>query len=173
MDVIGDPANNPEPVEIKLFGDDIHLLQQKADEVAVTTRNPERDLGSTIAEIQARLKNEVSLPKGVTMEFGEFAVPVSVFIVTTMALLGVFFALWFTGVTFNISSFVGVIMIIGIVAENAIFIQAGWIRADLNNLENVTACCNSLECRTLQDLTGPYRILARGGFLTKDSPYSG
>ena len=30
--------------------------------------------------------------------------------------------LWLSGVTFNISSFVGVIMIIGIVAENAIFV---------------------------------------------------
>ena len=292
MDVIGDLTNNPEPVEIKLFGDDIHLLQQKAEEVAalietvpgvvdafngvviagpslivnvdpvttsiaglsvaevrdqletimhgridtkiqkgekligirvrfpdqyrtdvdriealqlmnangvriplrsiasvektagqaeihreglrqlvaVTARISERDLGSTIAEIQAKLKNEVSLPKGVTMEFGgvyqtqqdsfrglllvsmaafllvfivlliefgEFAVPVSVFIVTMMALLGVFFALWVTGVTFNISSFVGVIMIVGIVAENAIFIlhnvktlQAGGVSID-------------------------------------------
>jgi len=54
-----------------------------------------------------------------------------------MALLGVFFALWVTGVTFNISSFVGVIMIVGIVAENAIFIlhnvktlQAGGVSID-------------------------------------------
>jgi CzcA family heavy metal efflux pump len=292
MDVIGDLTNNPEPVEIKLFGDDILLLQQKAEEVAalietvpgvvdafngivvagpslivnvdpvaasiagmnaaevrdqletimhgrvdtrvqkgekligirvrfpdqyrtdvdriealqlmnansvpvplqsisrvektagqteihreglrrlvaVTARISERDLGSTIAEIQARLKTEVHLPKGVTMEFGgvyqtqqdsfrglllvsiaafllvfivllmefgEFAVPVSVFIVTMMALFGVFFALWATGVTFNISSFVGLIMIIGIVAENAIFIlhsvkmlQAGGMSID-------------------------------------------
>jgi multidrug efflux pump subunit AcrB len=38
-------------------------------------------------------------------------------------LAGVFGALWITGVTFNISSFVGIIMIIGIVAENAIFVM--------------------------------------------------
>jgi multidrug efflux pump subunit AcrB len=43
--------------------------------------------------------------------------------VNLLSLLGVFGALWLTGVTFNISSFVGVIMIIGIVAENAIFVM--------------------------------------------------
>ncbi|HTR81498.1 MAG TPA: efflux RND transporter permease subunit [Bacteroidota bacterium] len=55
-------------------------------------------------------------------EFGEFAVPVSIFIVNLMSLFGVLVALWITGITFNISSFVGIIMIIGIVAENAIFV---------------------------------------------------
>lgn len=56
------------------------------------------------------------------LEFGEFAVPVSIFIVNMLSLVGVLAALWITGVTFNISSFVGIIMIIGIVAENAIFV---------------------------------------------------
>ncbi len=56
-------------------------------------------------------------------EFGEFAVPLSIFIINVLSLAGVFGALWITGVTFNISSFVGVIMIIGIVAENAIFVM--------------------------------------------------
>ncbi len=57
------------------------------------------------------------------IEFGEFAVPFSIFIVNVLSLVGVFGALWITGVSFNISSFVGVIMIIGIVAENAIFVM--------------------------------------------------
>ena len=56
-------------------------------------------------------------------EFGEFAVPLSIFVVNVMSLFGVLGALWVTGVTFNISSFVGIIMIIGIVAENAIFVM--------------------------------------------------
>ncbi len=55
-------------------------------------------------------------------EFGEFAVPFSIVIINVLSLFGVFGALWLTGVTFNISSFVGIIMIIGIVAENAIFV---------------------------------------------------
>ena len=56
-------------------------------------------------------------------EFGEFAVPLSILVINVLSLLGVFGALWLTGVTFNISSFVGVILIIGIVAENAIFVM--------------------------------------------------
>ncbi len=56
-------------------------------------------------------------------EFGEFAVPLSILVVNLLSLLGVFGALWLTGVTFNISSFVGIILIIGIVAENAIFVM--------------------------------------------------
>lgn len=56
-------------------------------------------------------------------EFGEFAVPVSIFIINLLSLAGVFGALWITNVTLNISSFVGIVMIIGIVAENAIFVM--------------------------------------------------
>ena len=56
-------------------------------------------------------------------EFGEFAVPLSILVINVLSLLGVFGALWLTNVTFNISSFVGIILIIGIVAENAIFVM--------------------------------------------------
>jgi multidrug efflux pump subunit AcrB len=55
-------------------------------------------------------------------EFGEFTIPLTIFIINALSLIGVFGALWLTGVTLNISSLVGVILIIGIVAENAIFV---------------------------------------------------
>jgi len=57
------------------------------------------------------------------IEFSEFAVPFSILTINLLSLIGVFGALWITGVSFNISSFVGIIMIIGIVAENAIFVM--------------------------------------------------
>src|SRR5579883_529448 len=56
------------------------------------------------------------------IEFREFSVPASIILITLLSLLGVMAALWITGMTINISSLVGMIMIIGIVAENAIFI---------------------------------------------------
>ncbi|MEP7220936.1 MAG: efflux RND transporter permease subunit, partial [Bacteroidota bacterium] len=56
------------------------------------------------------------------IEFGEFAAPVSILVINLLSILGVVAALWVTGVTLNISSLVGTIMVIGIVAENAIFI---------------------------------------------------
>lgn len=55
-------------------------------------------------------------------EFKEFAVPISVLTITILSLQGVFLALFITKTTFNISSFVGIILIIGIVTENAIFV---------------------------------------------------
>ena len=123
--------------------------------VAVTARISGADLGHTVEKIRQTLASRLLLPSDVSLEyggvyqtqqesfrglffvalaavmlvslvllfeFGEFAVLVSIFIVNLLSLVGVFFALWITGVTFNISSFVGVIMIIGIVAENAIFV---------------------------------------------------
>jgi len=123
--------------------------------IAITARISGRDLGSTMVDIQKNLTRNVYIPKEITVEyggvyqtqqesfrglllvaiaafmlvfivllteFGEFAVPISIFFVNLMSLFGVFSALWLSGVTFNISSFVGIIMIIGIVAENAIFV---------------------------------------------------
>jgi CzcA family heavy metal efflux pump len=124
--------------------------------VAVTARIEGRDLGRTVQDIQSLLAKKLILPQGTRLEyggvyqtqqesfrglflvalaavtlvfivllfeFGEFAVPLSIFVVNLLSLFGVFGMLWLTGVTFNISSFVGVIMIIGIVAENAIFVM--------------------------------------------------
>jgi CzcA family heavy metal efflux pump len=55
-------------------------------------------------------------------EFGEFAVPAAIFVVNAISLSGVFLALHVTGETLNVSSLVGVVMIIGIVAENGVFV---------------------------------------------------
>jgi CzcA family heavy metal efflux pump len=55
-------------------------------------------------------------------EFESLKVPIIVFLVNIPSLFGVIFALWLTNVSFNISSFVGMILIVGIVAENAIFV---------------------------------------------------
>jgi len=123
--------------------------------VAVTARISERDLGSTIAEIQSTLRSKLVLPKGLYVtyggtyqtqqesfrglllvlvaavlfvfivllfEFESFRVPLTVFLINLPSLFGVVFALWLTKVTFNMSSFVGTILLVGIVAENAIFL---------------------------------------------------
>ena len=122
--------------------------------VAVTARLENRDLGSTMADIQKKIAT-IHIPAGIQIEyggvyetqqqsfqnllmvaiaalllvslvllieFGEFSVPLSILFVTLSSLIGVVFALWVTGMTMNISSIVGMIMIVGISAENAIFI---------------------------------------------------
>ena len=55
-------------------------------------------------------------------EFGNFAAPVAVLSSALLSTCGVFVALLITGVTFNISSFMGLIMVIGIVAKNGILL---------------------------------------------------
>jgi CzcA family heavy metal efflux pump len=55
-------------------------------------------------------------------EFESFRVPLAVFLINLPSLFGVVAALWLTHVTFNLSSFVGAILVVGIVAENAIFL---------------------------------------------------
>ena len=55
-------------------------------------------------------------------EFKSFSAPVAILASATLSTSGVLFALFITGQTFNLSSFMGLIMVIGIVAKNGILI---------------------------------------------------
>ncbi|HUE05683.1 MAG TPA: efflux RND transporter permease subunit, partial [Bryobacteraceae bacterium] len=55
-------------------------------------------------------------------EFGSFAAPVAILASALLSTSGVFLALLVTGTTFNIASFMGLIMVIGIVAKNGILL---------------------------------------------------
>ena len=56
------------------------------------------------------------------IEFGNFAAPIAILSSAILSTSGVFLALLVTGTTFNISSFMGLIMVIGIVAKNGILL---------------------------------------------------
>ena len=56
------------------------------------------------------------------VEFGDFAAPVAILSSALLSTSGVFVALWVTKTTFNLSSFMGLIMVIGIVAKNGILL---------------------------------------------------
>ncbi|HKK26925.1 MAG TPA: efflux RND transporter permease subunit [Gemmatimonadota bacterium] len=58
----------------------------------------------------------------VLFEFGDWRAPVVTSVCAASVLAGVLLALRLTGVTLNISSYVGAIMMVGIVGENAIFV---------------------------------------------------
>jgi len=55
-------------------------------------------------------------------EFGDFAAPVAVLCSALLSTCGVFVALLVTRTTFNLSSFMGLIMVVGIVAKNGILL---------------------------------------------------
>ncbi len=56
------------------------------------------------------------------VEFGSFAAPVAILSSALLSTAGVFFALLLTGITFNVTSFMGLIMVVGIVAKNGILL---------------------------------------------------
>src|SRR5436309_5280365 len=123
--------------------------------VAVTARLSGRDLGSAMAEVQRRLRRDLPLGPGMSIEYaGLWAEQQSSFrglagvlvgaaaavlllllvsfrswrralvvmLVAVASLAGAFVALRVFDATFNVTSFVGAIMIVGIVAENAYFL---------------------------------------------------
>src|SRR5487761_533370 len=55
-------------------------------------------------------------------EFHSFSAPIAILSSAVLSTSGVFFALFVTGTTFNLSSFMGLIMVIGIVAKNGILL---------------------------------------------------
>ena len=122
--------------------------------VGVTARLSGRDLGSTIAEIQRRIAQQVQLAPGmylvyggqyqqqqqsftdlfyvllgglllvalvVLFVFGDWRAAVVTALCAAAVLPGAFGALWLTGHTLNVSSYVGAIMMVGIVGEKATF----------------------------------------------------
>jgi multidrug efflux pump subunit AcrB len=55
-------------------------------------------------------------------EFGDFAAPLAILASALLSTSGVFIALLITRTTFNVSSFMGTIMVVGIVAKNGILL---------------------------------------------------
>ena len=56
------------------------------------------------------------------MQFGSFTAPVAVMVSLPLSLIGVVLALLLTGSTLNLMSFIGIIMLMGLVAKNAILL---------------------------------------------------
>lgn len=125
----------------------------------------------------------------VLFEFGDWRAPVVVTACAVSVLAGVFLALVMTGMTLNISSYVGAIMMVGIVGENAIFVineaqiilrqgnvdsRQAWITASQRRLRPVamTILATSLALAPLalgigqgSQLMRPLAIAVIGGFI--------
>ena len=56
------------------------------------------------------------------LQFGSFLDPLAILLSLPLSLIGVMLALWMTGSTLNIMSMIGVILLMGIVAKNAILL---------------------------------------------------
>lgn len=122
--------------------------------ITLTARLDNRDLGSTIGDLQKTFRSHLSLPGGYTIEYGgayseqqqsfkelmtilclatllvfavlmflfrRWLISCAVLFVSVAGICGSLLALWLTGVPLNVSSYTGIIMIVGIIAENSIF----------------------------------------------------
>jgi CzcA family heavy metal efflux pump len=77
----------------------------------------------SFADLARVLVLALALVFGVLLtEFRNFAAPISILISSVLSLAGVVFALLVTGTDFNVASFMGLIMVIGIVAKNGILL---------------------------------------------------
>lgn len=121
-------------------------------DIAITARLENRDLGSAMADIQRTLSADPSIPAGaleygglfeqqqasfrnltavlgmaivlvftvLLVEFRSFAEPIAIVSGAVLSLFGTMLALWLTGTSLNVVSFLGAIIGIGIVAKNGI-----------------------------------------------------
>ncbi len=122
--------------------------------VVVTASLEGTDLGTAVAEVR-RVTNSLHLPPSVRVEYGgayevqqksfadllrvlllalvlvfgvllaefrNFSAPLAILASSVLSISGVVFALLVTGISFNVASFMGAIMVIGIVAKNGILL---------------------------------------------------
>lgn len=120
----------------------------------VTARLENRDLGSTMQDIQKVIQNKLSLPTGYHITYGgafaqqqssfrellmilitasllvfgvilflykEFKVALAILGIAVLGISGSYLALYLTNTPLNVGSYTGLIMIVGIIGENAIF----------------------------------------------------
>ena len=120
----------------------------------ITGRLENRDLGSTMKEIQQKVASQVVLPQGYHIEYGgayaeqqqsfrelliilitasllvfsvvlflfrSFLVALLILILALLGISGSYLALYITNTPLNVGSYTGLIMIVGIIGENAIF----------------------------------------------------
>ncbi len=121
-------------------------------DIAVTARLENRDLGSAMSDIQRAIASDGSIPSAaieygglfqqqqesfrnltvvlamavvlvftvLLIEFRSFAEPIAIVAGAILSLFGTMLALWVTGTSLNVVSFLGAIIGIGIVAKNGI-----------------------------------------------------
>jgi multidrug efflux pump subunit AcrB len=120
----------------------------------VSARLEGRDLGSTIHDIQQKVRSRVVLPEGYHIEYGgayadqqksfselliilitasllvfgvilflyrKVAVALIILLIAVLGISGSYLALYVTKTALNVGSYTGLIMIVGIIGENAIF----------------------------------------------------
>ena len=157
------PINTVATVTLQKGVAEIERENQKMIGV-ITARLENRDLGSTLKDIQKEIKDKLSLPPGYHIEYGgsyaqqqqaftellyillaacilvfivllalfrEFIVSFFIIVLAVLGVAGCLLALYITNTPLNVGSYTGIIMIVGIIGENAIFTYQQYLQAKL------------------------------------------
>lgn len=153
------PDGNTRPLsffcDVKVIPGEIEQRREDLKStIILAARLDNRDLGSTIADIQNQFKEKLALPQGYRVAYGgayaeqqqsfrellfilslailfvfgvllflfkDWIISVLIIFISVLGISGCVLALYLTGIPLNVSSYTGIIMIVGIIAENAIF----------------------------------------------------
>ena len=120
-------------VTAQLQGSDLGTAVSKVQQVVTNMHLPSsvhvvyggtyQEQQKSFHELLQVLLISLALVFGVLLvEFRNFSAPIAILTSSILSVGGVIFALLLTGTTFNVASFMGVIMVIGIVAKNGILL---------------------------------------------------
>lgn len=120
-------------VTAQLQGSDLGTAIAKVQETVHTLHLPStvtvvyggtyQEQQKSFGELLKVLVISLALVFGVLLvEFRNFSAPIAILTSSVLSVAGVVFALFITGTTFNVASFMGIIMVIGIVAKNGILL---------------------------------------------------
>jgi multidrug efflux pump subunit AcrB len=165
------PINTIATIQLEKGVAEIERENQKMMGV-VTSRLENRDLGSTLKDIQQSIKEKLFLPPGYHVEYGgsysqqqkaftellyillaacilvfivllalfrEFSVSFFIILMALLGVAGCLLALFLTNTPLNVGSYTGIIMIVGIIGENAIFTYQQFLlaRQTMNSKDSI------------------------------------
>jgi CzcA family heavy metal efflux pump len=144
-----------ELASVRLNAGDAEIQRENLQSMGVVTARLEnRDLGSTIKDIQKEISSQLTLPQGYHIEYGgeyaqqqqsfhelliilitssllvfgvilflfkDFLAALAIIIIAMLGISGSYLGLYLTHTALNVGSYTGLIMIVGIIGENAIF----------------------------------------------------
>jgi hydrophobe/amphiphile efflux-1 (HAE1) family protein len=94
------------------------------------------------------------------MQFGSFTAPLAVMLSLPLSLIGVVLALLLTGSTLNLMSFIGVIMLMGLVAKNAILLLDAARKREAEGVDREDALMDAGRVRLRPILMTTFALIA-------------
>jgi HAE1 family hydrophobic/amphiphilic exporter-1 len=127
----------------------------------ITLGGASRDQQEVFSEMAIALVMGIALMYLVlVMQFGSFTAPLPVMLSLPLSLIGVVLALLLTGGTLNLMSFIGVIMLMGLVAKNAILLLDCARKEEVKGIDREEALMHAGRVRLRPILMTTFALIA-------------